>query len=204
MTKREFLDALSKKLSDMPKREIEDRLGFYSEMIDDRVEDGLTEEEAVLEIGSVDELASRIVGEAYVSSEDSTEIAAVEYEALPTKKKDKHSPMGKILFWLGSPLWLVLALSLFAVVVALYAVLFSAVASLWAVFAACAVSAPGMIVITAINIVNGGGDVIMMIATALVAAGVAIFAFYGSMAATKGFVLLTKECILYFKKLHRE
>ena len=96
MTKREFLDALSKKLSDMPKREIEDRLGFYSEMIDDRVEDGLTEEEAVLEIGSVDSLAFRILRESDVSIADGTELAAVEYSAdeadLPNKKKDKHSP----------------------------------------------------------------------------------------------------------------
>ena len=51
MNKQEFLTDLAAKLSDLPADEIEERVTFYSEMIDDRMEEGLTEEEAVAAIG---------------------------------------------------------------------------------------------------------------------------------------------------------
>ena len=47
MTKQDFLCALQKRLSGLPMRELEERLGFYGEMIDDRMEDGLSEADAV-------------------------------------------------------------------------------------------------------------------------------------------------------------
>ena len=62
MCRDEFLAALRARLSGLPEKEVEDRLGFYAEMIDDRVEEGLTEEEAVLQIGSVEDVAARQVG----------------------------------------------------------------------------------------------------------------------------------------------
>ncbi len=42
MTKQEFIAELRKGLSGLPKKELEERLTFYSEMIDDRMEEGLT------------------------------------------------------------------------------------------------------------------------------------------------------------------
>ena len=47
MKKKEFLDALSRGLSPLPKRERDERVNFYREMIDDRIEEGIPEEEAV-------------------------------------------------------------------------------------------------------------------------------------------------------------
>ena len=60
MKKQEFLTALWKQLSDMPNSDVERSLDYYSEMIDDRVEAGMSEEEAVAEIGSVEEAAKQI------------------------------------------------------------------------------------------------------------------------------------------------
>ena len=67
MGKNEFLDHLREGLSGLPAGDIEERLTFYGEMIDDRVEDGLTEEEAVREIGDVDEVAAQIIEETPIS-----------------------------------------------------------------------------------------------------------------------------------------
>ena len=53
MTKHEFLLQLGKALSSLPRRERDERLGFYSEVIDDRIEEGLSEEEAVRNMGEV-------------------------------------------------------------------------------------------------------------------------------------------------------
>ena len=63
MNKQEFLMRLSKGLSGLPKDDVEERLSFYSEMIDDRIEDGLSEDAAVSEIGDVDKIISQIIRE---------------------------------------------------------------------------------------------------------------------------------------------
>ena len=57
MNKSEFLQQLKKELAGIPKEDREERLNFYSEMIDDRMEEGLSEEDAVRAVGTDDELA---------------------------------------------------------------------------------------------------------------------------------------------------
>ena len=47
MNKQEFLVQLRNALSGLPKDDIEERIEFYSEMIEDRIEEGLSEEEAI-------------------------------------------------------------------------------------------------------------------------------------------------------------
>ena len=46
MTKLKFLFELRDRLEGLPYDEVEERLNFYSEMIEDRMEEGLSEEEA--------------------------------------------------------------------------------------------------------------------------------------------------------------
>ena len=63
MNKREFLEQLKKELSGLPQSDIEDRLTFYGEMIDDRTEEGMTESEAVSGVGTVKEVAAQILSD---------------------------------------------------------------------------------------------------------------------------------------------
>ena len=63
MTKLNFLLTLHEKLAGYPKEDVEERLSFYSEMIEDRMEEGLTEEEAVAAVGSVEDIAAQIASE---------------------------------------------------------------------------------------------------------------------------------------------
>lgn len=56
MRKEEFLTALRAGLTGLLPEGVEKLVEFCSEMIDDRMEDGLTEEEAVAAAGSLDEL----------------------------------------------------------------------------------------------------------------------------------------------------
>ena len=55
MRKEEFLTALRAELTGLSPEGVEKLVEFCSEMIDDRMEDGLTEEEAVAAAGSLDE-----------------------------------------------------------------------------------------------------------------------------------------------------
>ena len=63
MNKQEFLSRLKNGLSALSEKELEERLTFYGEMIDDRIEEGLTEEDAVAAVGSVDEIIAQILSE---------------------------------------------------------------------------------------------------------------------------------------------
>ena len=48
MGKQEFLEQLRKQFSSLPQADIEEQLSFYSEMIDDRMEEGLSEEDRTI------------------------------------------------------------------------------------------------------------------------------------------------------------
>ena len=61
MNKQDFLFQLGEALSGLPQGDIEEQLSFYSEMIDDKVENGLSEEAAVAEIGPADRIASQAI-----------------------------------------------------------------------------------------------------------------------------------------------
>ena len=53
MNKTEFSQALRRALGKLPSYEVEQSIAFYEEMIADRMEDGMREEEAVEALGPV-------------------------------------------------------------------------------------------------------------------------------------------------------
>ena len=63
MKKDEFLQTLCSLLQPLPADERDRVLAFYEEMISDRMEDGQSEEEAVLQLGGTEELADSILQE---------------------------------------------------------------------------------------------------------------------------------------------
>lgn len=67
MTRVEFLTELDRQLSALSKEEADRHLAYYAEMLADRMEDGMSEEEAVASMESVDVIARRILGAAYTT-----------------------------------------------------------------------------------------------------------------------------------------
>ena len=61
MTKTEFLVQLKEKLSCLPQADIQQSLEYYVEMIDDRIDDGMSEESAVQSVGTPEKIAEEIV-----------------------------------------------------------------------------------------------------------------------------------------------
>ena len=191
MLKQEFLNRLQKSLSGLPRADIEERLTFYSEMIDNRMEEGLSEEDAVAAIGNAEEIASQIVAE--------TSLVKIAKERI--KPKRQLTVWEIVLLALGSPIWLSLLIAAFAVVLSVYASLWAVVVSLWAVFAAlvgCSLGcvAGGILFICSGDVLSG----IATVAGGLVCAGLSIFAFYGCLAATKGTAILAKITVLWIKR----
>ena len=63
MNKTEFSQALRRALGKLPSYEVEQSIAFYEEMIADRMEDGMREEEAVAALGPVEAIAAQIIAE---------------------------------------------------------------------------------------------------------------------------------------------
>ena len=184
MNKQAFLSRLAEGLSGLPQDEITERLAFYGEMIDDRVEEGSSEEDAVAQIGSVGEIAAQIVAE------------------IPITRlvKERVKPARRLRSWeiallaLGAPVWLSLLLAAFAVLLSVYAALWSVIAALWAVNVSCAVCSLGGLAAGAALLYQGDGlQGAFMIGAGIALAGLSIFLFFGCRAATAGAWLLTKK-----------
>lgn len=185
MTKQTFLMSLNDALSALSQKDTEEHVSFYREMIEDRMEEGLSEEEAVAAAGSVEEIAAQIM-------------ADISHSIDTGEHPKVHRKVWEILLLvLGSPLWLSLLLAAVAVILSLYVSLWAIILSLWAVFVsvvACAFalilsgigSAVGGTVLTGIGVMGAG----------LACAGLSIFMFHGCKAATKGTWILTEKAVL--------
>ena len=192
MRKDEFIAILRTKLSGLPKREVEERLAFYGEMIDDRIEEGILEEDAVNAVGNVDEVAAQIIS-------DIPLVKCIKQKLTP---KNKPGGWTIALLILGFPVWFPLLISAFAVVFSSYVSLWAVVVSLWAVFVSLAATAVGGVL---------GGFVLLccgylatglaLIGAALVCAGLGALSFYACKATTKACAVCTKNTALFIKKL---
>lgn len=190
MTKQEFLIRLQKGLSGLPQDDLEERLNFYCEMIDDRMEDGLSEDEAVGEIGDADEIISQIIAD----------IPLTKIVKEKIKPKRAHRAWEIVLLALGSPIWLSLLIAAFAVVFSVYAVLWALIIALWAAEIAlcgCALAcvAAGVLFVLKGHFLTGAAAA----GAGLVSAGIAIFFFFGCLAATKGILRFTKKTTVFIK-----
>lgn len=193
MTKQEFLTQLRRGLNGLPQEDIEERIIFYSEMIDDRIEDGLTEDEAVSEIGPVSAVVSQILSD--------TPITRLVKERV--KPSRTLSALEIILLVLGFPLWFSLLLAVIAVIFAVYVVLWSVIFSLWAVAVAMVASSLGTILASVVLLVFFGSKLssLALLGAGIFCAGISIFTFIASVAVSKGMVLLTKKIALGIKFL---
>ena len=191
MRKYEFLEALRGRLYGLPERELSERLAFYGEMIDDRMEEGVPEEDAVSAIGPVEQVAEQILSE--------IPLARLAKE----KIKPRRSPAAWeiVLLALGSPIWLSLAIAAFAVLISVYAVLWSLIVSVWAVFVSLAASSLGG-VLGGVGFALAGEALagLALIGAGIVCAGLSILLFFACIGATKGIVWLTGRIALGVKK----
>lgn len=190
MNKNEFLESLKKRLSGLPKKDIDERLNFYGEMIDDRMEEGLSEQEAVCRIGTVDEVASQIIADIPLAR-------LVKQKITPAKKLKAWEI---ILIVLGFPIWFPLMISAAVLALSLYIVLWSVIAVLWVAFvslgaAGFGCAAGGVLLIACGNFLTG----IVAIGAGLICVGLCIFMFFGCKETTRCILILTKKLALKIK-----
>ncbi len=191
MNKQEFLAKLRDGLSGIPKEDVEERVAFYNEMIEDRIEDGLSEEEAVSSIGDVDAVVKQIIADIPLSK--------LAKKRIRPEKGLKTWEI--ILLILGFPLWFPLCVAAFAVVLSIYIVLWAVIVSFWAVFVSFAACFLGGIISGTVLAFSGYGLTgTAVIGVGIACAGLSIFSFYICKAASKGALMLTKKITVQVKK----
>jgi len=190
MDKQEFLAKLRKALFGLPQDDIEERLTFYSEMIDDRMEEGLSEEEAVSAAGSVNEIAVQAVSD--------IPFAKIAKERIKPKRHLKTWEI--VILALSSPIWFSLGIAAASVIFALYVSFWAVIVSLWAVFASLAAYTIFSVPVYFIcSTGSSGASSLAVISAGIVCAGLSIFMFFGCRESTKVILRLTKKITIMIK-----
>lgn len=191
MNKSEFLAALKQKLCGLPEEEIESSVEYYSEMIDDRIGEGMSEEEAVAAVGSVDEATSCILKE------------------VPLAKlvRDRVMPKRKLSGWeialiiTGSPIWLTLLLAFLVVILAVYLVLWAFIVTMYALDLTLGICLPVGIMGLFEMIGRGyAASGMFVFGAGLFCSGLAILLTMLTVKLTKGLLLASRNAVLQAKK----
>ena len=185
MKKQEFLDKLKASLWAMPEADKQRSMDYYAEMIDDRMEDGLSEEEAVAAIGDLDEIVRQIL------TESPRPPATVKKEQ--KQQKRGLEPWMIVLLVLGSPLWISLVTAAVSVIFSVYVSLWSVVLVLYTVAVAVGAAAIGCIV-GSFFMIGRTATIAVAWGAALLCTGLAILLFLLGNLAAKGMIELTKLC----------
>ncbi len=190
MTKQEFIIKLKSKLSNLPKDEVEERINFYIEMIDDRIEEGFSEEQAVVDIGPIDNIAEQIV----------SDIPLVKVLNSKIKRNRAIKRWELALLIIGSPIWFSILISLFAVVLSLYVSLWAVVISLWAVFVSFIAVSLCSVVFGLVVAFKSGAVGVAYIGLGVASIGLTILFYYACKQITKWLGGVIKKLIFKGKK----
>lgn len=191
MRKQDFIKELRLNLSFLPKEEIDDRISFYSELIDDKIEEGVKEEDAIKSIGNINEIIDQIINDMPLSKIAKDKI----------KPKRKLSGLEITLIIVGSPIWLSLLLSLIAVLFSLYIIGWSIIISVWAILISLIAVLVAGIVLTIISLFSNIYIVALSyLGATLVILGLTILMHYVCKTITRLYIKLTKLIVLSIKK----
>ena len=193
MTKNEFLTELRVALAGLPEEDVEKSIEYYSEMIDDLIEDGLSEEEAVADLGSIEDIRAQIVKD--------TPITRIIKEKI--KPKRTLSCLEITLLIVGFPIWFPLLASVAATLFSIWVSLWAVVISFYAVEAAFMAAAVGGIIAAVVMLTVGNSVTgLFLFGCSLASVGLGILWIFVCKYSTKGLVWLTGAFVksLFMKK----
>lgn len=167
MNRKTFLRRLNRRLSALPAAERSRSTAYYAEMIDDRIEAGVAEEEAVAQLGDVNEIAAQILQES--GAEPRRRIGALEIALLV----------------LGSPVWLMVLVALGVALLAIYLAIWSAIAAVFAVDISLAAAALALLAAIFSGFAEPAAALLLSLGTALLLAGLAILGWFAALAVAR-------------------
>ncbi len=191
MLKSEFLKQLENRLVGIPKEDLNRTIDYYNEIISDKQEDGMSEEEAINSLGSIDEIVKDILNE--------IPIKKLVKEKLQLNRKLKTWEI--VLLSVTSIIWVPIAIVMFAVILVLYVCLWSGVISLGAAAISCLASSfvaiIGSIAFVTGNVCKG----LFLIGVGMASLGVGTLLGILTFKFAKIMVIVCKKIILKIKSL---
>lgn len=169
MNKNEYLTKLTSLLQGIDKKERDKAISFYSEMIDDFIEDGLTEFEAIEKVGKPGDIAEQIITEDLNRPEK-------------TMTKGKKIWM-RVLLILGSPLWVMLLLAAGMLLLAGCLLLFTGLVVIWLIPICVGIAGVSCLILATISVLGSFVIMVQNLPLGIIQLGVGLFA-------TGGFALL--------------
>lgn len=135
MTKSEYLQHLRDLLACLPAEQVEESVAFYAEAIDDRIEDGMTEADAVAAMGAPSSVAETILDD----------LPAVPRAIVKTRRRSTLLLL--VLALVGSPIWLSLGIAFIAVALAVYVCIWMLALCVWMVAAVLVIAVPALTIL---------------------------------------------------------
>lgn len=187
MKKTDFLRELRKKLSNLSYNDQKNFIDYYSEIIDDRIEDGQSEEEAIKSIGAPSTIANQILMDMPITS-----------LAMARVKKER-SGLKTALIIIGSPIWFSLLIAGFSIFISLFATLFSLlvvaialIVVLWACEVSFAAGGVGGVIASVLCLISEGNVPLSLlyIGSSLILISLSIVGYYISIHGTKALIYL--------------
>lgn len=186
MTKTEFLSALEQRLFFLPDEEKQKYLAFYTEGLEDRIEDGMREEEAVADLGDLQAVVEAISAEQPLP-------ALVTAQLRQSRRRAQNQTLFTVLTVIGLPFWLPLAFAALLILLSFYIVIWSMIVCLYAVsacFALCA--AVGLPAGVMQCFVSGVPTGVMLMGMAITCAGLFLLSLPAVKACTVQLLRFTK------------
>lgn len=189
MNREDFLHSLREQLAGLSEEDRKQTLEYYGESIADRMEEGLSEEEAVAALGSVEEIAAQILPDG----------------SLSRRIRQRISPGGgwkTALLILGSPLWLMLLFAAGMIVLAGFLTLWSIIAALYAVVLSAACGTLAGVINLSVCLTSGVWvKGLFFLGAGMLCAGVSIAMFIGLNRITGGLLRWNKRWIRKLRNL---
>ena len=192
MTKKEFFELFRQELAGLPKDDLEERVAFYEEIINDKMDEGKSEEQAIAELDSVQTIVEEIARET----------------SLMKLVKEKYKPKRSLRGWeiamiiLGFPLWLPLLITGIVLIFVFYLLTWLISIIAWAVEVAFVASGFAGIICFLGSMADHATDITLLgmgiagIGGAILFVFVCYYAFILNLKISKGIFLCIKKSFM--------
>ncbi|MBO7667112.1 MAG: DUF1700 domain-containing protein [Firmicutes bacterium] len=204
MTKEQFLSELQNRLSFLPSTEVAPFISYYREMIEDRMEEGMSESDAVAGLGDIGRIVEVIQYEMPVTSLVVSSVREKTSEA-KAKAESRWPAWGKglviALLIIGSPIWVSLLVAGLGLLIGLLAAKLAIIVAVAAVVLAMAVGSVAALVIGCVNLFSQPAAGVALIGVGLLGVGLTILAYLLAVIIIKGIIQLIKLLFHWLKGL---
>lgn len=185
MTKEEFLTALRSALMEERINNVESLVEYYDEMISDRIEDGMSEEEAVEAMGPIADIVSEVSWDRPIGT-------LVKEKVVKSHESAKGN--GKNMLWValmivGFPLWFPVAITIFILLGVIYMIPWIFIFTFFVILASFAFAAVACLIGFVVEITK------LSLASACISLGIALILASICMVIVRPVIWLTKATL---------